>query len=70
MKKWIMSVAMICLSALALAANVSTAKEVDFFQTPSKGALFDYADVYMMQDVANAQATGRYGKSRPPAGTV
>lgn len=60
MKKWIMSVAMICLGVVALAANVSTTDEVDFFQTPSKGAMFDYADVYMMQDVAYAQATGRY----------
>ena len=56
MKKWIVSVAMICLGAVALAANVSTTDEVDFFQTPSKGVLFDYADVYMMQDVAYAQA--------------
>ncbi len=43
-----------------MAANVSTTDEVTFFQTPSIGALFDHADVYMMQDVDHAKATGNY----------
>lgn len=53
--------AMACLTALAMAGNVATAGDVAFFQTPSKGTLFDYADVYMMQDVKYAQEKQWYG---------
>lgn len=58
MKKWILGSVLMGLS-LSLHANViENIGDVTYFQTPTRGVVFDYADVYMMQDAEYATSIG------------
>lgn len=55
MRKWMMCSTLALFSMLVQAKDVTPVNEVTYFQTPTKGMVYDYADVYMMQDAAYAQ---------------
>ena len=70
MKKWMIIAAAWMLSFSLYAMQQITVNPVSFFQTPTQGVEFDYADVYVTQDVEYAQKNQTYQNYQAASGGI
>ena len=63
MRKLICMCIAMAMTVAVYAVEKIAGETVSFFQTPTKGIVFDYADVYVTQDVEYAQKNQTYQKN-------